>query len=225
VAALWAAWPFFNLGKPRAKNLKHPVPKTYNGRASDLFEDLHQLLRESAYRFGDRWSIVSADTQTNRIVATLQFTEEEQQVRLHGFEWHYYPKNMRRLLKLEAHFIDKPDGQAIVEIDFETRIEGFDWHACDHFMEEVLESFENRVGAPLNYVPPQELVAFPAPPWWLLGITVTGILVFACDMFTEVNPVIGGVAGVFLRGGIYFVGFTVACELVSEAYKDYVRSR
>jgi hypothetical protein len=178
VAALWVAWPLFHLGAIGNRNLMHPKPRIYPGTPQDNFERLHKLLLETVYFYGDRWNIISASTQTNRIVANLTYREEEARVgpNMTQREW------VRRFVKVEAYFKDSGDARTIVQFDFEQRAEGLSPHVCDPIIQDIIEAFEASAGVSVSTTGGLDDPMLPAPPWWLLGVTSLSLLCFTWDV-------------------------------------------
>ena len=178
VAAIWVAWPFFRLSMINHRDLMHPKPRIYPGTPQDNFERLHKLLNEAVYFYGDRWHIISANTQSNRLVANLTYREEEAQWAGGNLNQHVW---VRRFVKLEAYFKDSGDGGTIVQFDFEQRSEGMSGHVCDPIVMNVMEAFDESAGVGSSIGGFDEPI-LPAPPWWLLGLTSLSLLCFTWDV-------------------------------------------
>ena len=179
VAAIWTAWPFFVFGKQDQLDLMHPAPRNYEGTVQDNFERLHQMLTEATYFFGDRWQIISANTQTNRLIANLTYRQEEAQL---GAGMSTRREFVRRFIRLDATFKDAGDGRTIVRFDFEQRAEGFSAHICDPIILNVIDVFEARAGAGTTEAAGSYPRLLPPPPWWLLAVTSVALLGFTWDV-------------------------------------------
>jgi hypothetical protein len=143
------------------------------------------MLRTTVYRIGDSWKIVSANTQTNHLIADLQYYDEEFQINTQSGLTNYGHKagneRVRRFLRLEAQFKDTADGKTIVQFDFDPRIEGSDDHACDPVIRGVIAGFEKQVGEGTT-VAGDYSNKLPGPPWWLVGFTGLTALCFVFDV-------------------------------------------
>lgn len=73
VAGIWAAWPLIHQARVQRYNFLHPVPKEYNESTKLAFSKLREILAETAYNFGDKWRVSTADTQSGRITADLTY--------------------------------------------------------------------------------------------------------------------------------------------------------
>jgi len=185
VAAIWAAWPFFHKGAVQRLNFLHPPAKAYDKSSADVFEQLHEMLRETVYRFGDRWHVITADTQAKRLVADLQYTDEEFNI-VAAATGKHSTERMRRLLRMSVSF-KEDSGKAVVQFDFEPRGEGSDGdYACDPLIDEVEKAFEDRVGKGTT-VSEGFPVKLPAPPWWLVGATGYALVCFAGDVLKSMS--------------------------------------
>jgi hypothetical protein len=184
VAWIWVAWPFFHAGDIRRFNFLHPAAKEYDKKCADVFAQLHQMLRETVYRFGDRWHVITADTEANRLVADLQYVDEEFSINS-GFK--PAAEKVKRFLRMTVLFKDAVGGKTVAQFEFEPRGEGMSGdYACDEVIKEVLKGFEGAIGkgTPLAGELPIKL---PAPPWWLLGLTGWMVLSFAGDVLKNMR--------------------------------------
>jgi len=130
-------------------------------------------LNETTYHFGDRWHVINADTETNRIVAELRFFEEEEKFWDAGHPFSR-PEQVRRTLRLEAMLLDIHQG-AVLQLDFSSRIEGLNQSACDLLVNNLVESIDAVLG---GGTPITKALAYrlPAPPWWLYVLTVACLI-------------------------------------------------
>jgi hypothetical protein len=189
VAALWVAWPCFVLGLRQRQTFVHPKAYIYNGSTQDNFEQLSQLLRESAYKFGDHWNIVTADTQTNRLLANLHFFDEISQLSANGG---LRTEKLRRFIQLEATFKDVAPSKSLIQLNFDKTAEGRDLRSCEEIIQEVVASFHSRIGVGESYHI-ESPVAFPAPPWWLIVVTSFSLLGLGWQI---VGTILGNASGV-----------------------------
>jgi len=172
VAAVWAAWPFFHLQNVSRLNFLKPPSKAYEGSCPEVFEQLHQMLREKVYRFGDRWRIITADTQNNKLIADLQYTDDEFDINL---QKRLDDNKVRRFVRLQTLFVDRPDGKTEVKMEFDPKAEGDDESTCDEVIKAVTKEFEERVGHG-EVVSQGQSKELPPPPKWLIGVTAIALL-------------------------------------------------
>ena len=188
VAGIWAAWPFFHKAGVHRYNFLHPVPRRYKAPAKLAFVTIHNLLAEAAYNFGDRWRIVSAEPSTNRILADLRFTDEEQHMEADA-RGHLRTRTRRvqRYLQFEAHFKPVDGRQTIIQLDFSPRVEGVNSGACDSIIADIQQTVDLLLGAGVQADEPAS-AKLPAPPWWLLALTLLMLL----DLFKDVQQAVFG---------------------------------
>jgi len=186
VAAIWVAWPFFHKAEIQRLNFLHPPAKVYNGTSPEVFEHLHDELRQAVYRLGDRWHIIVADTQANKLVADLQYFDEEFRIQPAGNSISTKTERVRRLIRLQAQFKDTDGQKTEVQFDFEPRAEGTSGEeVCDELINTVMENFESRVGkgTPVSAGISCKL---PGPPWWLIALTGYMVFCFAGDVIKNI---------------------------------------
>src|SRR5271170_760434 len=148
VAALWAGWPFFHKGKIARHNFLHPAPRKYKATSQRIFVQIREILNESTYNLGDRWNVITADTDRNRIVADLRFVEQRSSLEPgpgRPFSIHARTEKLMRFIRLEAQMQDVIDG-AIVQLDFDVRAEGGITAACDDHISHLTSSIEVALG-------------------------------------------------------------------------------
>jgi hypothetical protein len=182
VAAIWAAWPFFHNASVKRSNFLHPVPKEYKISAKAAFVAVCDFLTEVAYNFGDRWHILAADTQTGRIVAHLRFTDEELRFEPDSRgHIHTRKERLQRFVGLEILVKPGVGDTAIVQCDYTPKVEGGKFFACDSIITGVNRTLELNLG-PGSLAGVSAETKLPAPPWWLLGISVLALLVLFTDV-------------------------------------------
>ncbi|NJL71591.1 MAG: hypothetical protein HC888_08225 [Candidatus Competibacteraceae bacterium] len=76
VLGFLAAAPLFKLAAQERSNFLHPAPREYNIPAKLAFAKIRDFLAETSYNYGDKWHVVTADTQSGRITANLRFMDE-----------------------------------------------------------------------------------------------------------------------------------------------------
>lgn len=186
VIGIWAAWPFFHHSSIHRYNLMHPVPNEYKVPAKHAFSKIRELLAEIVYNYGDKWQVVTADTQTGRIVADLRFTDEHTDFDIDGSgHVHTRKERLQRFIGLEVLVNDTGKGTAIVQLDFVPRVEGLYFTACDSIATGISQIIEMALGrgTPIGNPVDSKL---PAPPWWLVGISVFALLGICCDVMKAV---------------------------------------
>lgn len=177
VAAIWAAWPFFHTGGIMRYNFLHPVPRRYKVPLKQAFAKVRQIIGDKTYNFGDKWHVSTADTQQRRITATLRFTEEESR----GFEGtnianiQHRTQRVQRLLELDVQMKEEPNDVTVVQFDFRPRVEGVNFSACDSIIKGIVSDTEAALGPGTDAGNPADTTV-PAPPWWLIGVGVLGLL-------------------------------------------------
>lgn len=186
-AGVWVAYPLVRQGRIERYNFLHPVPRRYKVPLKHAFAKVRQVIAEKSYNFGDKWHVSTADTMQRRITATLRFTEEESR----GFDGsnisniQHRTQRVQRLLELDVQMKDESGDQTVIQFDFVPRVEGVAWHACDDIIAGIMNDAESAIGPGENAGDPNE-TAFPAPPWWLLGLTGLALFVLICETFRAV---------------------------------------
>jgi len=158
----------------------HPFPIEYAQPLPEAFGAVRRVLAESVYNVSDKWKDVSADTEEKRITAGMQpklFTDE------------------KNYLRLEVDFRDTDQGSTIIEFKFDPRTkESFNQllhgHLGDYASEFVADVGE-KLGPGRKLVPmatmkqtyKYDFSKIPAPSWWLLLLTVGGIMQLFNDIF------------------------------------------
>ena len=181
VGFVWGAWPFFHKANIRSQNLLHPAPKQYSLNIQTVFSKIRELLSLLSYKYGDKWNVVMADTATGRIVGELRYSDEEARMETDS-RGHPHSRNVRvqRYLKLEVELRPAQSTETIVKMDFESRIEGFNKMACDEIISGFVQEVANVLG-PGQVIGQSLSERIPAPPWWLIGLTVLSLLVLLLD--------------------------------------------
>jgi hypothetical protein len=182
VAGIWAAWPFFHHARVDRYNFLHPVPKEYKAPVPQAFAKVRDLLAELSYNFGDKWHVVTADPQSKRITANLRFIDKETKLDLDARGGvHTKEERLQRFLELEVQMKDTGRDSTIVQLDFHPKVEGVNFAACDSIVSGLCNAVEASVG-PGTEAGSAADKKLPAPPWWLVGITVLAVLSFLGDV-------------------------------------------
>lgn len=134
------ASPLFKLAAQERSNFLHPAPREYNVPAKLAFAKIRDYLAEVSYNYGDKWHVVTADTQSGRITANLRFMDEF--TRMEGDargNIHTRKERLRRFLSLEIQVRATEHDSAIVQLDFTPKIEGLNQGACDSIISKGVE--------------------------------------------------------------------------------------
>jgi len=166
--AIWVMWPFLHFWRVQRHNTFHPLTKSYKLSSQEIFVKLREILNETTYHFSDRWHVINADTEKNRIVAELRFVEEEDKFFDPGHPISR-PEQVRRTLRFEALLLDIHEG-ALVQLDFSTRIDGLDQSACDSLVTNLVDTIDTVLGVGVPITTPMSY-KLPAPPWWIFLLT------------------------------------------------------
>lgn len=189
VAGVWAAWPFIHKFRVNRYNFLHPVPKEYKVPVPQAFAKVRDLLAELTYKYGDKWHVVTADVQSKRITANLRFTDEE--MKMEGDsrgQIHTRTERVQRLVELDVQMKETTSGGTIVQFDFFPKIEGANISACDSVVSGVCSAIEASIGPGVERRSPAD-TRLPAPPWWLVGLTVCGVMSFFGSISAHVSDI------------------------------------
>ncbi len=138
-----AASPLFKLAAQERSNFLHPAPREYNIPAKLAFAKIRDYLAEISYNYGDKWHVVTADTQSGRITANLRFTDEF--TRMEGDargNIHTRKERLQRFLALDIQISATERGTTIVKLDFSPTVEGANYTACDSIVSSVRNSVD-----------------------------------------------------------------------------------
>lgn len=147
VLGFLAAAPLFKLAAQERSNFLHPAPREYNIPAKLAFAKIRDYLAEVSYNYGDKWHVVTADTQSGRITANLRFTDE-----LTHFEGdargniHTRKERVQRFLALNIHVQPTDRGTVVVQMDFAPTVQGVNFAACDSIVSSVLSNIDAALG-------------------------------------------------------------------------------
>jgi hypothetical protein len=145
-----AAYPIFQSAcEARAKFL-HPKPREYQIPAKIAFAKIRDILAEASYNYGDRWNVVTADTQTGRITANLRFIDEL--TRIEGDargNIHTRKDRLQRFLALDIAVQSTERGTSIIEFDFAPTVEGVNYAACDSIISSLSRNIDSALGGAL----------------------------------------------------------------------------
>ncbi|OPZ80212.1 MAG: hypothetical protein BWY75_03856 [bacterium ADurb.Bin425] len=186
VAGIWAAWPFIHQGGVQRYNFLHPVPRRYKQPLKHVFAKVRQILSEQTYNFGDKWHVSTADTMQHRITASLRYTEEETKIEgdARG-QLHTRKERVQRLIEMDVQFKDEGADTTVVQFDFSPKIEGAAFGACDSIISGITSAAEAALGPGSDAGKPADKT-LPAPPWWLLGLTLLSLMTLWGDVMKAV---------------------------------------
>jgi hypothetical protein len=147
VLGILAAYPIFKSACEERAKFLHPEPREYKVPAKIAFAKIRDILAEISYTYGDKWHVVTADTQTGRISANLRFIDEF--TRLEGDargNIHTRKERLQRFLALEIQIRATERGTTHVQLDFSPRVEGINYSACDSIVSMVSRDIESAIG-------------------------------------------------------------------------------
>ncbi|MBX3072280.1 hypothetical protein KF913_00070 [Candidatus Obscuribacterales bacterium] len=145
-----AASPLFKLAAQERSNFLHPAPREYNIPAKVAFAKIRDYLAEVSYNYGDKWHVVTADTQSGRITANLRFMDEF--TRIEGDargNIHTRKERLQRFLALDVHVLRTEHGTTVVQLDFSPEVEGMAYSACDSIVSSVQNQITSILGEAL----------------------------------------------------------------------------
>jgi hypothetical protein len=152
VLGFLAAAPLFKLAAQERSNFLHPAPREYNIPAKLAFAKIRDYLAEVSYNYGDKWHVVTADTQSGRITANLRFLDEFTCIEgdARG-NIHTRKERLHRFLSLDIHVRATTSGTTVIQLDFSPRVEGVCYTACDSIVSALQNQIESVLGgAPVN---------------------------------------------------------------------------
>ncbi|MBI5173508.1 MAG: hypothetical protein HY986_11530 [Candidatus Melainabacteria bacterium] len=132
VLGILAAYPIFKAACAERANFLHPEPREYDVPAKIAFAKIREILAETSYNYGDKWQVVTADTQSGRITANLRFMDEF--TRFEGDargNIHTRKERLQRFLSVEIQLRQTEQGTTQVQLDFSPTVEGGNYAACD----------------------------------------------------------------------------------------------
>jgi len=138
-----AASPLFKIAAQERSNFLHPAPSEYNIPAKLAFAKIRDYLAEVSYNYGDKWHVVTVDTQSGRITANLRFMDEF--TRIEGDargNIHTRKERLQRFLKVEIHVLSTETGTTKIQIDFAPTVEGVNYVACDSIVRDFRSAID-----------------------------------------------------------------------------------
>lgn len=147
ILGIMAAVPLFKLAAQERSNFLHPAPREYNLPAKIAFAKIRDILAETTYNYGDKWHVVTADTQSGRITAHLRFTDEFNRIEgdARG-NIRTHKERLQRLLALDIQIRATDRGGTVVQLDFSPTVEGVNYAACDSIVSAFSRSVDQSLG-------------------------------------------------------------------------------
>ncbi|HIA53760.1 MAG TPA: hypothetical protein EYN91_16990 [Candidatus Melainabacteria bacterium] len=138
VLGILAARPMFKLALEQRSNFLHPAPREYNIPAKVAFAKIRDFLAEVSYNYGDKWHVVTADTQCGRITANLRFTDEFTHIEADARgNIHTRKERLQRFIALNIHVTSTERNTTLVQLDLVPKVEGVNYAACDSIIASV----------------------------------------------------------------------------------------
>ena len=141
-----AAIPIFKAACEERAKFLHPLPREYRVPAKIAFAKIRDILAEISYNYGDKWHVVTADTQTGRITANLRFTDEF--TRFEGDargQIHARKERLQRFLAVDIQVQATERGTTSILLDFRPTVEGPNYAACDSIISSLSAQIESTL--------------------------------------------------------------------------------
>ena len=176
VLGIWAAWPSIHGTLLERSLFLHPQPQEYELPAKIVFASIRDFLAEVSYNYGDKWHVVTADTQAGRIAANLSFNDEVVQAQADARgQIHTLKERLHRFIALDVSVTDTGRGTTSVELDFSPKVDGANIFACDSIISGCQKAISTRLGGGKPIGNPAS-TKLPAPPWWLLALSALALI-------------------------------------------------
>lgn len=145
ILGIMAAVPLFKLAAQERSNFLHPEPREYNIPAKIAFAKIRDILAETTYNYGDKWHVVTADTQSGRITANLRFTDEFTRIEgdVRG-NIRTHKERLQRFLALEIEIRATERGTTTVQLRFKPKVEG-GYTACDSIVSAMAHAIDSTL--------------------------------------------------------------------------------
>lgn len=183
VIGIWAAWPCFHAWLWERRLFLHPQPREYELPAKVVFASIRDFLAEVSYNFGDKWRVVTADTQAGRITANLSYTDEVVHVEADARgQIHTRKQRMQRFIALDILVADTGRGTTVVKLDFTAKADGANLFACDSVIANCQKAISAQLGGFKLVGTAVAASKLPAPPWWLLGLSALALINLYLDI-------------------------------------------
>lgn len=151
ILGAFAAIPIFKAACEERAKFLHPQPREYRVPAKVAFAKIRDILAEISYNYGDKWHVVTADTQTGRITANLRFTDEF--TRFEGDargQIHTRKERLQRFLAVDIEVQATERGTTAILMDFRPTVEGANYAACDSIISSLTAKIESALGDALS---------------------------------------------------------------------------
>jgi len=151
VLGILAAYPIFKSACEERAKFLHPEPREYNVPAKIAFAKIRDILAEISYNYGDKWHVVTADTQTGRITANLRFIDEF--TRFEGDargQIHTRKERLQRFLSVDIQVQSTERGTTTILMDFRPTVEGVNYAACDSIISSLSANIESALGRAIS---------------------------------------------------------------------------
>lgn len=152
VLGILAAYPIFKSACEERSKFLHPEPREYRVPAKIAFAKIRDILAETSYNYGDKWNVVTADTQSGRITANLRFMDEythfegdaRGQIRTRK-------ERVHRFIALDIQIRPTDRGSIAIQMDFSPTVEGINYAACDSIIRSLVNEIDATLG--VNTIP------------------------------------------------------------------------
>jgi hypothetical protein len=178
VAGAWAAWFYIAKNPPAAKgDLYYPAPREYKLPLKEVYTRIAEVFDQSTYNYGDKWRIVTADTEAKKIVADLRMKN----------------KNSQQFIQTEVAFTDTSTDSTIVRFQFEAHDDNWlEFHPCSDIIEELMKKIKFQIGEGMEQQnlkeienPEQTDRKMPVPSWWVIGLGGVCVVFLLKDIVRE----------------------------------------
>lgn len=143
IVGILAAIPLFKSACEGRTKFLHPEPREYKVPAKIAFAKIRDILAEISYNYGDKWHVVTADTQTGRITANLRFIDEF--TRIEGDargNIHTRKERLQRFLAVEILVHPTERGTTTIQVNFRPTVEGLNYAACDSIIASLARNID-----------------------------------------------------------------------------------
>lgn len=148
VLGILAAYPIFKSACEERAKFLHPVPREYKVPPKIAFAKIRDILAEISYNYGDKWHVVTADTQTGRITANLRFIDEFTRIDSDARgNIHTRKERLQRFLAVEIQVRPSERGTTIIHLDFSPTVEGINYVACDSIVSSLCSLIHAALGS------------------------------------------------------------------------------
>lgn len=148
VLGILAAYPIFKSACEERAKFLHPDPREYKVPAKIAFAKIRGILAEISYNYGDKWHVVTADTQTGRITANLRFIDEF--TRLEGDargNIHTRKERLQRFLSVDIQVQSTERETTTILMDFRPTVEGVNYAACDSIITSLSHQIDTALAS------------------------------------------------------------------------------